>query len=81
MTSPSTNPLEWSNLIHRRVGNKVCFEADASRLPTHEEINERQAEELGYHPAGYGGPMDVTIVVRQEGPGAFVRWYCWGSAD
>lgn len=81
MTSPSTNePLEWANVVQRRVGNKVRFEADANREPTHAEIDERQAEE-GFHPAGYGPAFDVAIVVRQEDPGVFVRWYCFGSAD
>jgi len=58
---------------YERVGNKVKFTVDNELLKT-KTITDIQ-ESLGFHPAGYGCPFDITT------DGKTTTFYCWGSCD
>lgn len=60
------------------VAQRTWFEAISDTKPADAEIVEAQ-KELGYHPAGYGGPNGIKTT---EENGQFKTvWCCWSSCD
>lgn len=64
--------------IKNRLGNKAELELVSRHEPSRDEIKHTQAL-LGYHPAGYGDPMEV----HSERYKNFhvTRWRVWASCD
>ena len=57
---------------------RAAFEMHTHLKPTGEQVLEAQLE-CGYHPSGYGAPMNITS--RQEDGHYITTWQCFGSCD
>ena len=56
------------------------FEAVYDGKPTNDQLSEEQRD-LGYHPAGYGGPDYVRYSPPDKDGHIMVSWSCSGSCD
>jgi hypothetical protein len=62
---------------HRRVRFQAVFEGE----PTTAEISAAQ-QQAGYHPAGYGGPCDVsTARLGDDAQTVVTTWTCSDNCD
>jgi Na+-transporting NADH:ubiquinone oxidoreductase subunit NqrA len=57
---------------------RVVFEATSRVELSEDQIAELQ-KQAGYHPAGYGGPIEIHHSFKR-GRHHYV-WACWGSCD
>lgn len=62
----------------------IQFIWETEFYPSHGQI-EKEQEERGYHPAGYGGPNFIRIDKVEQIPGDPPKWKttwsCFGSCD
>ncbi len=62
------------------LGRDYTFELITDVKPTVDQIAERQSE-LGFAPAGYGGPYRVSSNPTDDGVGWRTTWACSHSCD
>lgn len=69
-------PIISSRVVRRSSGlGKNIYEAEFSgEPPTKKEVTNTQIQ-LSFHPAGYGGPNDITIKNNK------VTWWSFSSCD
>jgi len=65
--------------VRSHDGRYIFFEVKSPEELDYAHITDLQIE-AGYHPAGYGGPIDVKEIRMVEGERIY-RWKCYGNAD
>lgn len=68
--------IKYTAKIISRTTYSIEFEVYYERnIPTEEELIAIQTE-LGYNPAGYGGPNDIRCYASH-----CIRWTCYGNCE
>lgn len=66
---------------NRIVARRIAFRATFMGIPLMQDAAEAQ-QKAGYHPAGYGGPMDLKAVPSPLGGGKYeATWTCFDNCD
>jgi hypothetical protein len=60
---------------HSRQGKRIRFTAKFLGIPLLDDASAAQ-EKAGYHPAGYGGPMDLTAKPTGKDGEYEATWTC-----
>jgi hypothetical protein len=60
---------------HTREGKRIKFKAKFLGIPLMDDASAAQGK-AGYHPAGYGGPMDLTAKPTGKEGEYEATWTC-----